>query len=268
MKPQEIKNTLSNGGRVFGTMINFIEGVRWAPAFSSKALDYVIIDSEHGSYDRTEVAKMVTAGQSVGLTVIVRVADPDPTLIAIAIDAKADGVLVPYCEDAEMIKRCAWKTALHPLKGKAFEDVLNSEKFPSKKTKDYLNKRNGHRIFIVGIESITAVNNLDNLINLSQGPIDGVFVGPNDLSTSMGIPDELERQEYLDTLAKIVKISESYNIPMMVHGFSEERTLKTMEIGARFVLHSSDGGMITGSIAREFNAIRNEEIEEADSDAI
>ena len=127
MKPQEIKNTLSNGGRVFGTMINFIEGVRWAPAFSSKALDYVIIDSEHGSYDRTEVAKMVAAGQSVGLTVIVRVADPDPTLIAIAIDAKADGVLVPYCEDAEMIKRCAWKTALHPLKGKAFEDVLNSE---------------------------------------------------------------------------------------------------------------------------------------------
>ena len=111
-------------------------------------------------------------------------------------------------------------------------------------------------------------DNLDNLINLSQGPIDGVFVGPNDLSTSMGIPDELERQEYLDTLAKIVKISESYNIPMMVHGFSEERTLKTMEIGARFVLHSSDGGMITGSIAREFNAIRNEEIEEADSDAI
>ena len=87
---------------------------------------------------------MVAAGQSVGLTVIVRVADPDPTLIAIAIDAKADGVLVPYCEDAEMIKRCAWKTALHPLKGKAFEDVLNSEKFPSKKTKDYLNKRNGH----------------------------------------------------------------------------------------------------------------------------
>ena len=54
------------------------------------------------------------------------------------------------------------------------------EKFPSEKTKDYLHKRNGHKIFIVGIESITAVNNLDNLIN--KGPIDGVFVGPNDLS--------------------------------------------------------------------------------------
>ena len=148
MKPQEIKNTLSNGGRVFGTMINFIEGVRWAPAFSSKALDYVIIDSEHGSYDRTEVAKMVAAGQSVGLTVIVRVADPDPTLIAIAIAAKADGVLVPYCEDAEMIKRCAWKTALHPLKGKAFEGMGDLQNAKSSYQESIKNDPTHHESYV------------------------------------------------------------------------------------------------------------------------
>jgi len=266
MKPQDMKNKLNNGGKVFGTMINFVEGARWASAFSSKALDYVIIDSEHGSYSRGEVARMIAAGQSVGLTVIVRVADPDPTLVAIALDAKADGVLVPYCEDAEVIQRCAWKTYLHPLKGKAFEDVLTSETYPSKKTKEYLHKRNGHKIFVVGIESITAVNNLDNLI--AKGPIDGVFVGPNDLSTSMGIPDELENKEYLEALSKIIKISESHNIPVMVHGFSEERTLKTIELGARFVLHSSDGGMITQSIDREFNAIRDDKVENTETEAI
>ena len=60
MKPQDIKNKLKNGGKVFGTMINFIEGVRWAGAFSSKALDYVIIDAEHGSYSRGEIASMVS----------------------------------------------------------------------------------------------------------------------------------------------------------------------------------------------------------------
>ena len=266
MKPQDLKDKLKQGGSVFGTMINFIEGVRWAPAFSSKALDYVIIDAEHGSYSRGEIARMVSAGQSIGLTVIVRVADPDPTLVAIALDAKADGVLVPYCEDSETIQRCAWKTYLHPLKGKAFEDVLTSEKFPSEKTKDYLHKKNGHKIFIVGIESITAVNNLDNLIN--KGPIDGVFVGPNDLSTSMGIPDELENSDYLDALTKIINVSESHNIPVMVHGFTPERTLKTMELGARFVLHSSDGGMITQSIDREFNSIRDEKLGNTKNDAI
>ena len=266
MNPKDIKKTLQSGGSVFGTMINFVEGSRWGAAFSSKALDYIIIDAEHGSYSRGEIARMVAIGQSVGLSVIVRVADPDPTLIAIALDAKADGVLVPYCENAEMIQRCAWKVQLHPLKGKAFEDVVSSETFPSKKTKDYLHKRNGHKIMIVGIESITAVNDLDNLI--SKGPIDGVFVGPNDLSTSMGIPDELETKEYLDTLTKIIKVSESHNIPVMVHGFSEERTLKTMELGSRFVLHSSDGMMISGSIDKEFTAIRGETIDKTESEAI
>ncbi len=266
MNPKDIKKTLQSGGSVFGTMINFVEGSRWGAAFSSKALDYIIIDAEHGSYSRGEIARMVAIGQSVGLSVIVRVADPDPTLVAIALDAKADGVLVPYCENAEMIQRCAWKVQLHPLKGKAFEDVVSSETFPSKKTKDYLHKRNGHKIMIVGIESITAVNDLDNLI--SKGPIDGVFVGPNDLSTSMGIPDELETKEYLDTLTKIIKVSESHNIPVMVHGFSEERTLKTMELGSRFVLHSSDGMMISGSIDKEFTAIRGETIDKTESEAI
>ena len=95
-----------------------------------------------------------------------------------------------------------------------------------------------------------------------------MFVGPNDLSTSMGIPDELENDDYIEALTKIINISESHNIPVMVHGFTPERTLKTMELGARFVLHSSDGGMITQSIEREFNAIRKEKIEDSESEAI
>ena len=48
MKPEEIKKTLKSGGKVFGTMINFVEGSRWAASFSSKALDYIIVDAEHG----------------------------------------------------------------------------------------------------------------------------------------------------------------------------------------------------------------------------
>ena len=84
MKPEEIKKTLQSGGKVFGTMINFVEGSRWAASFSSKALDYIIVDAEHGSYSRGEVARMIAIGQGIGLTVIVRVADPDPTLVAIA----------------------------------------------------------------------------------------------------------------------------------------------------------------------------------------
>ena len=84
----------------------------------------------------------------------------------------------------------------------------------------------------------------------------------------MGIPDELENDDYIEALTKIINISESHNIPVMVHGFTPERTLKTMELGARFVLHSSDGGMITQSIEREFNAIRQEKIEDSESEAI
>ena len=81
-------------------------------------------------------------------------------------------------------------------------------------------------------------------------------------------PDELENQDYIEALTKIINVSESHNIPVMVHGFTPDRTLKTMELGARFVLHSSDVGMITQSIDREFNSIREEKVENTDNEAI
>ena len=161
---------------------------------------------------------MIAIGQGIGLTVIVRVADPDPTLVAIALDSRADGVLVPYCEDPEMIQICAWKVQLHPLKGKAFEDVLNSEKFPSQKTKDYLHKRNGHKIMIVGIESIAAVNNLDNLI--SKGPIDGVFVGQNVIGIK-GLIGQVTETTFVSS--KVILINDtSHNVPGEINRTGEK----------------------------------------------
>jgi 4-hydroxy-2-oxoheptanedioate aldolase len=252
---KDLKATLKDGKPVFGMMLFAAEGMRWVNVLASTILDYIVIDSEHASRDRSGIANMVIMVKAAGLAAIVRVPDTDPVYVAMALDAGADGVLVPYCEDLEEVKACAFKLRTHPLKGQGFRDVVEKGIYPSEKSKTYLNKRHENHLFILGIESKPAVDNLERL--LKAAPVDGVFVGPNDMTTSLGIPDEVDNPVYIDTLKKVISTCESRGIPVMIHQQTRDTSLKAIELGARWVLHSSDAGFLRNAVNSDFAVLRD-----------
>ncbi len=103
MKPDELKASLKAGTPVFGFMVSSTASMRWGRVFAGSTLDYVIIDSEHGSRDRQLIADTVQQLQSLDITAIVRTPSVDPIYVAMAMDEGADGVLVPYCETVEEV---------------------------------------------------------------------------------------------------------------------------------------------------------------------
>lgn len=254
MQPSELKRALADGKPVFGFMLFSIEGLRWGRMFEGSTLDYIIIDWEHASRDRAGLAGLVTSVKSAGITCIVRTPNTEDVYVAESLDAGADGVLVPYCETVEEVQRCAYKLRYHPLKGEYFERVALTGELPSDKTRDYLGARHKDHIFIMGVESVPAVERLDEL--LASAPIDGIFVGPNDLTTSMGIPDEVDSPQYLSTLKHIIDTGESHGVPTMVHQQTMAASATAIELGARFVLHSSDVGILLRGTQDEFARLR------------
>ena len=254
MEPAQLKATLKAGKPVFGFMIAAIEGLRWARVYAGSTLDYIIIDWEHSSRNRQKISELVTSVKSAGITCIVRTPNTDDTYVAIALDAGADGVLVPYCETVEEVRACANKVRFHPLKGEYFERACMTGELPSEKTREYLNNRHKDHIFIMGIESEPAANRLDELLECAE--IDGIFVGPNDLTTSLGIPDEVDNPIYLDVLKNVIETGEKHDVPTMVHQQSIETSTKAIELGARFVLHSSEVGILLKGIQNDFAQLR------------
>lgn len=254
MNPTELKSTLDKGQPVFGMMISMMENMRWVSVLASTTLDYVVVDTEHGSRDRREIANHVIMGQAAGKTVIVRVPEPNPVWVAEAVDAGAHGVLVPYCEDIDEVRACCWKLRVHPLKGEGFKNVMETGEYPSKKSQEYLEKRNGGRLFIMGVESKPALDNLEAMVDCA--PIDGVFVGPNDLTTSLGIPDEVDNPIYVDALKRIISVSESRGKPVLIHQQTVETSKKAIELGARWVLHSTDAGFVRNGVNSDFAELR------------
>ena len=254
MNAIELKERLQGGGMVFGCMFSAIGTTRFKGALAGSTLDYVVIDSEHGSRDRKEIQELCLMLREIEITPIVRVPVPMAHWVAMALDAGAAGVLVPYVETVEEVRETVATAKWHPLKGEYLRRAVEEDVFPSEATKQYLQGRRRESIVIIGIESEPAVRNLDAILDV--GGIDGIFIGPNDMTTSLGIPDETKNEKYLDVIRDVVARSEAHNVPVMVHHQNVEDSLASIALGARFVLHSIDARFMQAAMQEQFAELR------------
>lgn len=254
MKARDLKAQLASGGRVYGCMIYSASGLRWGHVLAGSTLDYVVIDSEHAARDRENIANWALLCRAHEITSIVRVPATDAHYVAMALDTGADGVLVPYCEKIEDIRACVATAKWHPLKGEYLQRVIRSGEFPSEKSKQYLARRHQDHLAIIGIESEPALNRLDEI--LAVPGIDGLFIGPNDLTTSLGVPDELDDPRYIRALKTVISKAEAKGVPVMVHHQTIDTSKLSIGLGARFVLHSSDAGMLLRAAQRDLASLR------------
>lgn len=234
----QLKQTLRDGGSVFGCMFSAIGTTRFRNVLAGSTLDYVVIDSEHGSRDRKEIQELCRMLRDVDIAPIVRIPVPMAHWVAMALDAGAAGVLVPYCETVEQVEECVATAKWHPLKGEYLTRAVTEGVFPSERTREYLAARHAESIVIIGIESEPAYERLEAILGV--GSIDGIFVGPNDMTTSLGIPDEVTNPIYLDVLKGVIARSEAHGVPVMIHQQTVDTSTTAIELGARFVLHSTD----------------------------
>ena len=254
MNGAELKETLKSGGRVFGTMISISRNPKWVPIFDSVGLDYVVIDTEHNPRSRGELGDFLIMLNTSGVVPIVRIPIPDSHYVTMAMDAGAQGVLAPYCETVDQVKEVVAAAKWRPLKGEAVDRVVNSGDHISDDTRAYLEARNKNSIAIIGIESVAAVNNLENMLKVPG--IDGIFVGPNDMSISLGFPDQYDRKEYQDTVKRVIDTSEAHGIATLVHHQTPELSIFWISQGARFILHGTDRRALTEGFKADFGHLR------------
>jgi 4-hydroxy-2-oxoheptanedioate aldolase len=175
---------------------------------------------------------------AAGVCPVIRVPHTEPHATIMALDAGFHGVLVPYCETAEEVRAVVSAAKWRPLKGALHSRARVTGTFPSDATRAYLEKRNANVVVIVGIESVPAVENLDAILDVEG--VDAIFVGPNDLSVSLGIPDQYDHPRYVETVEHVVTTAQRRGIPAGPHCFNEEQLVRWYGKGSRFVLFSAD----------------------------
>jgi 4-hydroxy-2-oxoheptanedioate aldolase len=186
---------------------------------------------------------------------IVRIPVPDAHYVTMAMDAGAHGVLAPYCETVEQVREVVGAAKWRPLKGEAVDRVVATGQHVSEATKAYLEDRNKNSIAIIGIESQAAVENLDKMLEVPG--IDGIFVGPNDMSISLGIPDQYDQEVYQKVVKMVIDKSEAKGIATLVHQQTPDLSTYWISQGARFVLHGTDRRALQEGFKADFGTLRD-----------
>jgi 2-keto-3-deoxy-L-rhamnonate aldolase RhmA len=252
---KSLKEKMQRGQSVFGTFIQYTVNPAIVDVLPEGALDFVIVTAEHNALDLAEFLPLRYALAAKGIACLARTHSRDPDDVSRVCDT-FDGVVVPYVEDVEHARRLAAAAIYRPLKGFALERVLREGVWPDEKSRRYvLEDRCQNTVFVPMIESLAGIENLEAICGI-QG-VNAIFVGPNDLTTTMGIPNEYDHPDLIAILKRIIDVADRSHIPAGCWFGKTEQMRRTIGQGSRFVVYSNDGAFLRESITNSFTALRS-----------
>lgn len=197
-----IKKKIREGGAVFGTFAvsseaSFVEMIGYA------GLDFAIIDTEHSPNTMEQVVNMVRAADVSGALPIVRVTKNSPELILRALDAGAGGILVPQVNTAREATAAVRAARYAPEGDRGLAGVVRAAQYGFFALPDYVKAANRESLIITQVEHVDAVANLDEILAVEG--LDGIFIGPADLSQSMGCAGQFQNPALRKTIHEVIE---------------------------------------------------------------
>lgn len=232
MRPNPLRARWAAGEPAIGGWLT-IPSQLTAEATAAADLDYVCIDMQHGLIDFSDVVQMLPAVTLGGVTPIVRVPENSTANISTALDAGAIGVIVPLVnsveEAAAVVAACRY-----PPDG---ERSYGATRAAAVEGPDYYDRANEEVVCIPMIETLEAIDDLDNILSIPG--IDVAYVGPSDLSISMGYWPGTKAAPFLDMLDRIVEACDRHGVVPAIQA-SPATAADLMERGFRMVTVVTD----------------------------
>ena len=151
--------------------------------------DFVILDSEHGPYSVSQQQNNIRAALLRGLLPIVRVSELSENMIGKALDIGALGVQVPQIENAKQAKKAVKYARFYPYGERGVCRFVSAADYSAKDRNEYF-KSSKDLLVILQLEGVQAISNLDEILEVEG--IDIIFIGPYDLSQSLGVPGDIK----------------------------------------------------------------------------
>jgi 2-keto-3-deoxy-L-rhamnonate aldolase RhmA len=247
----KIKERLQKGGLVLGTIISEVRNPNIAYMLAQCGFEFFIIDNEHGSYSVETITNMVAAPRGAGISVIVRIPEITRENILKPLDSGASGLLVPMVNTAEEAKKVI-QHAKYPPMGKRGAALRRPHNLYKKvDAAEYLKQANKNTFIAVQAETTESIENIDEIAAVEG--VDCIFVGPFDLSISLGIPGQINHPLEVEAVEKIAKTCKKHRKTAGILMFDQELLAKWINKDFRFAVYSSDITMLADAAS---NAVK------------
>jgi 4-hydroxy-2-oxoheptanedioate aldolase len=211
-----------------------------AEAMARQGWDTVTVDVQHGLCDYATATQMLTAVALTDAVPFVRLGSPDPFVVTRYLDAGALGLICPLIDTAEQARVFAASARYAPRGNRSWGPMRAQMLYGSQ----YGAKANDSVVTFAMIETGSALKNLDSILDVEG--LDGVYIGPSDLSLALGmtpVPDR-EEPEFLKIIDDIGKRAAKKGLSGAMHCAGPTFARRAIDMGFKFITVVADVRLI------------------------
>lgn len=201
-----LKEKLENGTRPIGTFFE-LGSPSVIEALGRTGLDFVILDNEHGPFEAESSRDFARAAENVGLTALARVREVSRPAILKLLDVGVQGLIVPDVHTVEQVRQIVEYAKYFPVGKRGFcpsrKDGWGFDEMAQQSVPDQMAYWNTQTLVIPQCETVGTLEHIEEIVALEG--VDGIFIGPYDLSISMEIPGQFDHPDFLAALERVQK---------------------------------------------------------------
>lgn len=248
------KQKLKNGEKLIGSWLTFSDPCV-AEIMCQAGFDFLIVDAEHGPLDIETIQSLMMVINSTNVTGIVRVPWNEPVIIKRVLDVGTEGILAPLVTTTADVMQAVSASHYPPLGIRGFGPRRPSRY--GRLFREYIDGAAKDIVVLVQIEHVKAVENLDEI--LAVPGLDGVFIGSNDLSGSMGLLGQPRHPKVLEVIEIVIKKSRARKMPVgAACGDAPEEVLTWFKRGVQFVALGGDFSLLANVADRTVATVKKQ----------
>lgn len=254
MKKNHLKKTLQDGKVVLGPFLKFTDPAV-VEIMGFAGFDFVIIDEEHGPISVENAQNMIRAAESVNITPVIRVGNNDEALILQALDIGAQGIEIPQINSRSDAVRAVKSVKYSPQGERGVCRYVRAANYSSMDKFEYFKSANDETMIIAHIEGVEGINNLDEILSVSG--IDVIFIGPYDLSQSLGVPGEVNHPLVTEKMKEVILKCKENKVAVGTFADDVETAKSWISLGVQYMAFSVDVGIFYETSKNIINRLKN-----------
>jgi 2-dehydro-3-deoxyglucarate aldolase/4-hydroxy-2-oxoheptanedioate aldolase len=247
----DFKKRLAGGDTMIGTIMS-LPSLEVAEILSNSGFDWLFVDMEHTPLDFQLVQRVLQVADS-RVSCLVRVPSPQEAWVKKCLDMGASGIIFPQVNSAEQARRVV-EVCKYPPLGKRSVGIARAHAY-GMKFDEYMTRANEDIAIVVQIEHIDAVNAIESISKISG--IDAFFIGPYDLSASLGKTAESDDPQVQAAIARVEQCVKAEGLPLGIFGTDVAAVEKYVASGYQLVAVGLDTMLLADAAAAIIRTLRS-----------
>lgn len=243
IKPNPVKRLYAQGKPAFGTWITLCPHPRVVKIMAAAGFDFLILEMEHTDFTLREVGVLAMLARECGIAPIVRPPGTmNPHDLTRALDAGAQGLLLPAIDSPEQLQKIMKAIKYHPIGERPMNLKGPHTDYEAAPPAEIIAHLNADTMTVVMVETQRSIDALPEI--LAVPGIDAIMIGPDDLSQDLGVPGDLQNPILLEAYERVFDACRAAGAPFGLSSQSPAQAAVWLEKGAQWLPYQNDAAMV------------------------